>query len=309
MRTINLTWKIPETEEDRLGGLLLGNDSYDLLIDGDADVYKPNGERLLVFRKGILDHASTKAAWQNLRDAATPTDNRAHAAGEIHQGDQLHATPGRVKRTIFNRLKKDGTISNTNYAKTVNSGIVGYFDRNPRFPYCRTTAYNLEKPERFAAALPFIQQVAGVFEECAPERFAAQRAMIEQTNPDFYIHGTPFTTITVNRNWQTAVHKDKGDYAPGFGVMTALCAGHFDGCYLCFPAYRVAVNMRSRDVLLADVHEWHGNTPFLGAKAGFERISCIFYYRANMWKCGSAAEELEIVKNRKPGHLYAEHQD
>jgi hypothetical protein len=35
--------------------------------------------------------------------------------------------------------------------------------------------------------------------------------------------------------------------------------------------------MRDRDVLLADVHEWHGNTPLLGVPGGYQRISTVFY--------------------------------
>lgn len=295
---------MPSDQADTLAGSLLNEDSFDLLIDEDADVLKPDGTPLLYFRRQVLSAHHAKAAWQNLRDAANITTNRGMAAGVIHSPEQAKMKVGKMAGTRFRPLKQDGTLSNSNHAIPVNSGIVGYFDRNPRYPYCRTTAYNLEQPERFAAALPFIREVSEVFKAVAPARFAAQYAMIQQTNPDFYIHGTAFSTITVNKNWQTAVHKDQGDYQPGMGVMAALRAGSFKGCYLCWPAYRVAVDLRNRDMVVGDVHEWHGNTPFHGVRKGFERISCIFYYRAGMWKCGSAAEELETAKRRQPGPLY-----
>ena len=35
------------------------------------------------------------------------------------------------------------------------------------------------------------------------------------------------------------------------------------GC-LVFPKYRIAVDIRSQDVLLCDVHEYHGNSPITG---------------------------------------------
>lgn len=54
--------------------------------------------------------------------------------------------------------------------------------------------------------------------------------------------------------------------------------------------------MNDGDVLLADVHEWHGNTPLVPTRWPYERISFVFYYRAKMLECGSAAEELERAK-------------
>jgi hypothetical protein len=303
MRTEHLTFQLPDSQADALGGTLLGNDSYDLLIEDDCDVYKPNGEPLVKFRRRALREAVCAAAYQNLRDAATPTDNRGMAGGEVdpqrvRSADALAHTT----RTRYTERKKDGTRSNVNRANVVHSGVVGYFDRNPRFPYCQLTAYNLaDGGQRFAKALPFIRAVDGVFREAAPDRYAAQQAVVQRTSPDFYIHDTVFTTITVNKNWQTAVHKDVGDYRQGFGVMSALRAGRYTGCYLCWPAFRVAVNMRTGDVCLADVHEWHGNTPLEGVPGRYERISCVFYYRENMEKCGSATEELERAKRRQHG--------
>lgn len=301
MRTIHLHNQLPDDEAAALAGTLLGDDSYDILVQEDADVFKPDGTPLLHFRKAAIPMEYCLAAWQNLRDAATPTDNRGIAAGVIQYTSQVEGRVGARTRTRYRRLKQDGTLSNTNDAISVNSGIVGYFDRNARFPYCRTTAYNLQHPERFHEALPFIRAINDVFRRESPERWAAQNRMIQQTHPDFTIHGTVFTTVTVNKNWQTAVHTDKGDYAEGFGVLTALCAGEFDGCYFCLPKYRVAVDMRTSDVLLADVHEWHGNTPLRGLPGTYERLSFVLYYRENMFRCKSAEEELAWAKNRKPG--------
>jgi len=300
-RTVQLSYKMPDEEADALAGTMLDERSYDLLISGeDADVLKPDGTPLILFRASALSRVVCQAAYSVLRNAATEHGNRGLAAGVIRDEGDLEGYRhiGTRSRVRYKPKKQDGTLSNTNYAKPVASGIVGYFDRNPRFPYCRLTAFNLaDEGQRFAQAMPFIRAVDRVFASEAPERYAAQRAIVEQTSPDFYIHETVFTTITVNRNWQTAVHQDAGDYRPGFGVMSVLQAGHYDGCYLCWPAYRVAVDMRTGGVCLADVHEWHGNTPLIG-RGRFERISCVFYYRAKMVECGTAAEELERAKSK-----------
>lgn len=302
MREITLAKRYSDEEtEERFAGRLLGEDAYDVLIQGeDTTVYKEDGEPLIIFRAGVLKAVDAKAAYENLREAATPTDNRGMAAGtEFTDENKGNARDIAVRsKTRYRPLKKDGTVSRTTYAKSVHSGIVGFFDRSSRNPYCRLTAYNLNEPEKFAKAMPFIRSVDRVFAENAPARYAAQRAVVEETSPDFYISGTVFTTITVNLNWQTAVHKDAGDYKPGFGVMTALRAGRYDGCYLTWPQYRVAADLQSGDVILADVHEWHGNTPFKTFEGEpYERLSLVFYYREKMRECGTAAEELERVQS------------
>lgn len=59
--------------------------------------------------------------------------------------------------------------------------------------------------------------------------------------------------------------------------------------------------MDNTDLLLTDVHQWHGNTPIKPIDLRFERVSLVFYYREQMTECGSALEEAEIAKRRKPG--------
>ena len=41
--------------------------------------------------------------------------------------------------------------------------------------------------------------------------------MAKATHPNFRIEDTAFTTITINKDYRTAVHTDAGDYAAGFG--------------------------------------------------------------------------------------------
>jgi hypothetical protein len=299
-KRIDLKTELPDARVDELAGTLLDDSHFDQLIDSDAAVYRPAGELLLIYRAGVLPAGACRAAYDALRNAAAPSHNRGTAAGKIRRLSELDRQAGLLQKTVFHPIKRDGTLSNSIYGKKVNTGIIGYFDRYERFPYCRMTAFNLDHPDKFAAALPFIRSIDAAFRDNVPDRYAVQRAAIARTHPDFYIHGTVFSTITVNKNWQTAVHKDAGDFAAGFGVMTALRAGRYEGCYLVFPKFRVAVDMRTRGVLMADVHQWHGNTPLIGRAGKFERISCVFYYREKMGQCGSAEQELARAKARKP---------
>lgn len=313
---------------ERFAATLLTDSDYDLVVQDDALVLKPDGSPLLIYRKNVIPAEYCKAAFPNLRQAALEHDssNRGMASGK---GKIEGADVGSTSDTRVRVKKADGSLSNTNRAlmsdvvgkelkrvggkllmqqsdgsyvqreaRDVNSAIVGFVDSNPRFPYCRLTAFNINHPEMFNASLPLIRRVNDVFREALPERWQNQKRIVEQSSPDFYISGTVFTTITVNLNFQTAVHKDAGDLKEGFGVMAALRAGHYEGCYTCFPKYRVAVDMQTGGVCLADVHEWHGNTP-VKAKSRYERISLIFYYREKIKNCGSADEELMRAKANK----------
>lgn len=299
VKQIHLTSQLTDEYCDSLGGQFLSEDSYDTLLKEDADVFKPDGTPLLHFRKRVIPDKMVRDSWPVFKDAAVVTDNRGMAAGPVH-ADHLPNRPIAVQAGHRARmLKPDGTVSNTSRANQVMSGIIGYMDRSPRYPYCRLTAYNLAHEERFKVVVPMLRTIDKVFQKNAPERYAAQRAVVEKTHPDFYIHGTAFTTVTVNRNFQTAVHKDQGDLAEGMGVLSCLRGGKFEGCYFCFPKFRIACDMRSGDVLLADVHEWHGNTPIHGIKGMYERISLVLYYREGMRVCGSASEEQSQAKTKR----------
>ena len=295
MKRINLTNKVDKAEADKMAGTLLGEDSYDILVTSDTEIYKPNGELLLKYVKKAIPISMLGQVYKYIRKAATQSHNRGTAAGKFVDG-----------KSAKYRIKKDGTRTNTaEISKPVNSGIIGFFDRYPRIPYCRQTSYNINNPSKFKSMFPFFQTIDKNFAEQVPDRYKKQKEIVKKTLPEWIISDTVFSTVTVNKNWQTAVHKDAKDYEPGFGVMTALRQGLFDGCYLVFPEYRVAVDINNGGVLFADVHEWHGNTAFK-SKGGFERISLVLYYREDMYKCDTMAGELARVKaTAGRGELYS----
>ncbi len=283
-REIYLKPELTDKEASELAGALLNDTSYKILIDYDADVYdEVSGNCIAKFRKNVIPANIAKTAYQNLKSAARATNNRNKASGK--QGRK--------------RLKTDGTISNTNHGDQVNSGIIGYFDRNVRFPYCRQTAFNQKEFDKFKKAYGIIKFVDNKYSELMPEHYALQREVADNTAQDFVIKDTAFTTITVNKNWQTAVHTDKGDFEKGFGNLVVLREGLYEGGYFVIPQWAVAFDMQNCDLLLCDVHQWHGNTPITKVDEKATRISLVMYYRHNMQKCGTAIEEQEIAKQRQ----------
>jgi len=275
---IHLQSCLPDGEVEALKGTFVGDDFYDLLLTpdrGSVDGCKPNGETLFAYRPRALRPDVCRRALPALRLAAQPTNNRGTAAGGGWQY----------------RRKADGTPSNRRSAREVLSGLMGFMDRHGQDRYCRPTRFTAQQVAHWVATQPYLRAVDAVFREACPERYAAQMAAVRATHPEWVIEDTAFTTVTVNRDFQTAVHTDKGDLPEGFGVITVLRRGEYRGGYLVFPKYRVAVDLGDRDVLLADVHEYHGNTAITHRSAEAERISCVLYFRRHMIRCGSRRAE------------------
>lgn len=309
MRTITAKAKYTDEEIKKLEGYFIKDHHYDQVIDYDCDAYKEDGTPLFFFRKNIIPSGVCEQAYKALRHAVAKGGNRGAAGGvpekrtdkvglKFNEDGTIEKTNKTGKTRGF-RVNKNGTISKTHEAFVkVESGIAGYFDRGTRFPYCRQTSFNEHKFQKFKAAYPYIKIISDKFQEVCPERWQAQKDMIDKTSSDFYIKGTVFSTITINRNFRTAIHTDKGDLKEGFGNLGVLEAGNYDGALTVMPKYKVAFNVRSGDVCFFDVHEYHGNTEIKG-KGKFERISVVCYYRKNMIYCKSALEEMEIAKRLK----------
>jgi Oxygenase domain of the 2OGFeDO superfamily len=259
-------------------------------LEGEARVLKPNGKPLAIYLPGAAREVSdqTYADFSRIRMA---TDNRGYASG----GER-------------------GTRGNSPRLRTVPvmSGILGSFEAVGSTPYCRLTAFTAKQVEQWERLLPYFDRIAELFREHVPERYAAQMAEVERTNPEWVISGTPFTTITVNNTYPTGLHTDKGDLDAGFSTLGCIRRGNFTGGWLSFPQYGVTVDMQDGDVLLMDAHEWHGNTPLLcgycgealrkpghtcegtcdnGPHTSPERVSIVSYFRTDMTTCGTAADE------------------
>lgn len=266
---------------------------YDVLATGEVDIFKPDGARLCSVRRGVISPENREAARQVLRPLRSQkTSNRGKASG----GETV------------NRVKRDGTRSSTNNSTVaVASSIIGYFDRYTRIPYCRQTAFNAQQAAAFDELRPALAELADAFSRTVPDRWAAQMGKVNKTSSDFVIAGTPWTTITVNHNWSTCTHTDKGDLDEGFSCLTVLRYGDYTGAHLVFPAFRVAVDLHDGDMIMMDSHEIHANTCLVPSdpSAEAERISLVLYYRTRMVECGSAAQELERAKSLR-GSIVAE---
>lgn len=256
--------------------------SVSRIVDESCRIYGPDGKLAAVLMRDAIPEDDIRKAWFHLKNYNPSTGNRGTASG----------VSGRK------RVKGDGTVSRTMILETVNSGIIGYFDRYPRTPYCRKCAWNQDNPAAFADLIPLAQNVSQAFKSAWEEKWSLQNEISVKTHPDFVIPKTVFTTITVNKNYRTAAHKDPRNLEDSIATMLVIHDGPVKGGELILPEFDLAFRFKSGDLVWFDnPNLFHGNAPIirLGEKA--QRCSLVFYFRQGMVNCGSHAEELARAKS------------
>lgn len=275
------------TEQDWSGQFIEESDCK-ILLNENATVLKPDGDILCVLLKKSVSMESISKAWPALKKANLSTNNRGIASGIMSR----------------QRIKKDGTISKTIVTQSygqVDSGLIGYFERTSRWPYCRECAFNLNHPEKFQTLLPMVSEVNDLFLKYGGPRAAKQQEIARNSSRSFLIPGSVFTTLTVNRNFRTACHLDAGDLPQGMSCMSLIKEGAYAGGDIVFPDFGVGAKLETGDLIIFDPHEFHGNTPILPMSANYTRCTIVYYYREKIQECGTAAQELERAKRRKTG--------
>lgn len=241
-------------------------DSFPIIVKQDADVFTEEGKILLRFRKNMI---------------ATKLINDAYAALGKH----------------LDCLSDARTDSSGGKNINAKSNIIGFFDKHSislvakarrektTLPDCkkpRLTAFSRDKPTNYAKTFPFIEAVDKCYKLLCPTEYGKQLEVANFCAP-YRITDTSFTTITINKNYRTALHRDKGDYENGFGNLTVFEKGKYDGGFTGFPQYGVAVDCRSGDFLAMDVHQPHANTPIVPLSDDYERISFVCYLREGIY--------------------------
>ena len=158
-------------------------------------------------------------------------------------------------------IKKLNGVSKMKVNNQVASNPIGFYEESKNFCHlpCRLTHFTRTNFNDYNKGLPFIQQIDSLFKKLIPD---AHEKQLDRANkkPHLKIPGTSFSTITINRNFRTALHRDAGDFKGGFGNLTVIERGKYHGGYTVFPQFGVAVDVRSGDFLAMDVHQWHSNT-------------------------------------------------
>tara|TARA_B100000900_G_scaffold405622_1_gene415479 strand:- start:236 stop:1390 length:1155 start_codon:yes stop_codon:yes gene_type:complete len=172
------------------------------------------------------------------------------------------------KKDLINIIiKKSGGVSKMKVNNQVASNPIGFYESGKNFADlpCRLTHFTRTNFEKYNDGLPFIQYIDKLFNKLIPESHNKQLLRANQ-KPHLKIPETSFSTVTINRNFRTAMHRDAGDFREGFGNLTVIERGQYQGGYTIFPQYGVAIDLRNNDFVAMDVHQWHCNTPMYETK-------------------------------------------
>ena len=229
---------------------------------------------------------------------------------------------------ILEIIKKQNGISKMKVNNQVASNPIGFYEQNKNLGTdlpCRLTHFTRTNFDKYNEGLPFLRKIDSLFQRLIPDSHQKQLNRANE-KPHLKIPNTCFSTVTINRNFRTALHQDAGDFKEGFGNLTVIEQGKYHGGYTVFPQYGVAINLRNNDFCAMDVHQWHSNTPIYeteedkqynetiesdfkdnpkvgtaGLYQKYTRISFVCYLREKIAKCPNV-EEIDPRFLTKSGH-------
>ncbi len=303
-----------DDELDTLKGEYL-SDSWILHdIKEDTDVYEKNSNTLILsYRKQRLDAETNSLAWDNYKDLSTSARGRGASAGPIDPTSvywsKRHLCKTKGYKTGY--LKGDGTPSKMSVNNVVSSSPIGYYESQKALGFdkpCRLTFNTKENMEKYEKGIPYIQEIDKWYKTLHQEHYKIQKERADK-QPDYRIADTAFSTVTINRNFRTGLHKDAGDFG-GYAMLSVLEYGSYSGGIFMIPAFGIGVDLRQGDVLCAKVSEYHCNTEIytdesqdeynkslpvvfkkdtkvgiLGLDKDYSRISFVSYLREKIINC------------------------
>ena len=163
---------------------------------------------------------------------------------------------------IISIIKKEGGVSKMRVNNQVASSAIGYFDEDKKMSKtpCRLTYFSKHNFTDYKNGFPFIEKIDKLYKMLVPDAHQRQHDRASQ-KPHLKISDTSFSTVTINRNFRTALHRDANDFRGGFGNLTVIERGKYQGGYTVFPQFGIGINLRNNDFVVMDVHQWHSNTP------------------------------------------------
>ncbi len=305
---------LTEEETEKLAGGFVDITHCNIIIDYDCDVYdRQTGKPIMKFRKNAIGDKCCNVAFDNLKKKSQDwANNRGASSGQLNVKENLvwdlkivdkdgKPIDPNIPRYSAHYLLKDGRVSARSVSVPAQSNAIGYYDTGR--PPCRETTFTRNQVGKWKRCIPFIREVDEVFKKAMPREYSKQHNYGHMRS-ELMIADTAFSTVTINWNFRTAVHKDVGDYRKGFGVLAILEEGEYAGGYTIFPRYGIAFDARQGDVVMMDVHEWHCNSemrihngvyapnaPKHTATKDGGRLACVFYLREKIPLCPSMKKE------------------
>ena len=219
-----------------------------------------------------------------LKTIEETTTMRANASGPILEEDMKERGIIEYKLRSSNSYHvktKSGKWGMIAYANEIHSVMAGW--KKGRFTGgIEMSGWTKDNPEKFEILKDISVYNEAAFEKIDPERYQAQKDFAELHISTEHRVGI-MTTLSMNRysdlglgsSKGMSVHVDSGDTEAGMTTMCHFRDGEYEGAYLTFPRYKVAIDAPDNSVIIADSLELHGVTPIKGQGT---RYSCVAYF-------------------------------
>ena len=289
-----------ELYKDKIDNAIIGHFyNIDNIIDEDCDLYdNKTGDLIFSFKKKRIPEELYNIDAKVVAHSKGLSYNRGAAAGVVNAKG--------LRRNIENWTKKpeypcdkdgnplpeghnkfgslfkyeDGRISKRSRSNSVSSQSIGGFDTSPQHP-CRLTHWTKNNLSSYETIFPLCKYISDEYFSYCPDKWLLQYEKYKKSPQEFLIPDTNFSTLTINCDFRTACHRDRGDCKDGLTCFTVKKIGEYSGGELCFPEYRIGINIEQGDLLLFNPHEAHCNNHIVGEG----RMSMVLYLREKMDQC------------------------
>jgi hypothetical protein len=248
---------------------------YSEIITETSMGFDDNGNVLFCFIKNAIPKEDRQTYKDTIRNNAKKrTKNRGSASGEVNikrfpngafkfckqNGEEY--TDNKKRFSVFYK-KEDGTIINRCQSNQVYSGVAGYFDKvNGNLP-CRLVGFSRDNVESHKILSKLARTIENNHKTFVPESYDYHKSRALEC-AGYLFEDSMYSTMTLNYDFRTASHRDKGDLEGGLSTLTIFedIPNNYEGFYTGLPEYKIAFDVRDGDTLIFNAHEVHCNTEY-----------------------------------------------
>ena len=195
----------------------------------------------------------------------------------------LHIIPTSLYRAKWVR-KEDGRPSRRSRGNMVRSGVIGWW--KTKWHGVQPTKWTQRNHQMVSSVdwdfYKLCSYLSAVLFGHDNEAWHEQQQFAKKVG-DCTLHKGwfPFTTVTVNRNFRTALHNDIHNLANSMSLMVVAKLKEYQGCELLIPEKKWRIDVKEGDVVMMDRDLLHCNSEFMTTGC---RISMVFYCREDLVK-------------------------
>ena len=311
METVKLTKDYGNNQsQKKWAGNFLTEEAYEQVVSPTEDtaIFKPGASLYddVPLAYVVCDAYPDNRVFDCLKTIEETSKMRANCSGPILEEDMKAKgiTEYKLRSPNSYQVKtKKGEWGMIAYANEIHSVMAGW--KRGRFSGgIEASGWTKDNPDKFEILkdIPLYNEKA--FEKVDPKRYESQKIFAETSVSTEHRVGI-VTTLSMNRysdlglgSKGMSVHVDSGDTEAGMTTMCHFRDGEYEGAYLTFPRYKIAIDAPHNSVIIADSLELHGVTPIKGEGT---RYTCVAYCDRRLATIGQLGKTVKKIGKYSDG--------